>query len=133
MANEQNLRPGEYKFAREEQKRGGKASGEARRRKKALREIAETLGTAQAPEEIREAFREKGFTKKKSLTLDEALMLAQYAKALTGDTQSAAFIRDTSGQKPAERVSVAGLDEEKSKLDELLNQRRQRHEAESEV
>ena len=46
MANEQNLRPGEYQLTQEEQKRGGKASGEARRRKanlrKAFREAMET-------------------------------------------------------------------------------------------
>ena len=33
MANEQNLRPGEYKLSQEEAKRGGIASGKARREK----------------------------------------------------------------------------------------------------
>ena len=33
MANEQNLRPSEYKLSQEEAKKGGKASAEARRRK----------------------------------------------------------------------------------------------------
>jgi len=33
MANEQNLRPSEYKLSREEAKKGGIASGESRRRK----------------------------------------------------------------------------------------------------
>lgn len=37
MANEQNLRPGEYKLTLEEQKKGGIASGEARRKKADLR------------------------------------------------------------------------------------------------
>ena len=35
MANEQNLRPAEYKLTVEEQKKGGKASVEARRKRKA--------------------------------------------------------------------------------------------------
>ena len=43
MANEQNLRPGEYKLSQEEAKKGGIASGEARRRKKSLREKAKLL------------------------------------------------------------------------------------------
>lgn len=34
MANEQNLRPGEYKLTQEEAKKGGKASGKARREKR---------------------------------------------------------------------------------------------------
>lgn len=38
MANEQNLKPGEYKLTLEEQKKGGIASGEARRKKKTMRE-----------------------------------------------------------------------------------------------
>ena len=37
MANEQNLRPCEYQLSREEAKKGGKASVEARRRKKAVK------------------------------------------------------------------------------------------------
>lgn len=43
MANEQNLRPGEYKLSQEEAKKGGIASGESRRRKKSLREKAKLL------------------------------------------------------------------------------------------
>lgn len=38
MANEQNLKPSEYKLSREEAKRGGKASGKARKEKKEIRE-----------------------------------------------------------------------------------------------
>ena len=41
--NEQNLRPCEYKLTQEEQKRGGIASGKARREKKALKETLELL------------------------------------------------------------------------------------------
>ena len=43
MANIENLRPGEYKLSQEEAKRGGIASGEARRQKKSLREKAKLL------------------------------------------------------------------------------------------
>ena len=43
MANEQNLRPCEHKFTQEEAKKGGVASGEARRAKKSLREAMQIL------------------------------------------------------------------------------------------
>lgn len=43
MANEQNLRPGEYKLTIEEQKRGGIASGESRRRKATLRKAMQAI------------------------------------------------------------------------------------------
>lgn len=39
MANEQNLRPGEHKLTEEEAKRGGIASGKARRERRTLREL----------------------------------------------------------------------------------------------
>ena len=43
MANEQNLKPCEYKFTQEEAKKGGIASGESRRRRKLLRECLDEL------------------------------------------------------------------------------------------
>ena len=43
MANEQNLKPCEYKFTQEEAKKGGIASGESRRRKKLLRDCLDEL------------------------------------------------------------------------------------------
>ena len=43
MANEQNLRPGEYKLTLEEQKMGGIASGKARREKATMRKTLEML------------------------------------------------------------------------------------------
>ena len=43
MANEQNLRPSEYKLSQEEAKRGGIASGKARREKKTIQKILADL------------------------------------------------------------------------------------------
>ena len=43
MANEQNLKPCEYKLTREEQKKGGIASGKARRQKANLRKLAQEV------------------------------------------------------------------------------------------
>ena len=43
MANEQNLRPGEYKLSKEEAKKGGINSGKARREKATMRKTLEML------------------------------------------------------------------------------------------
>lgn len=43
MANEQNLRPSEYKLSQEEAKKGGVASGKARREKANLRKMAQEV------------------------------------------------------------------------------------------
>lgn len=110
MANEQNLRPSEYKLSREEAKKGGKKSGEVRRRKKLLREIAETIGAAQAPEEVKEKMRQLGLTSTNDITLDEALMMAQYGRALSGSVQSANFIAEMKGEK-IQRVEQVNIND----------------------
>lgn len=43
MANEENLRPGEYKLTLEEQKKGGIASGIARKEKATMKKALEML------------------------------------------------------------------------------------------
>lgn len=43
MANEQNLKPGEYKLTLEEQKKGGIASGKARKEKATMKKALEML------------------------------------------------------------------------------------------
>lgn len=116
MANEQNLRPSEYKLSVEEAKKGGKASGEARRRKRDIRLALEAL-------------LEKDFTDKhgQTMTGTEAIALKLMEKAMKGDTKAFEIIRDSVGQKPTEKLEVSGLDEQKAKLDELLEQRKQRN------
>lgn len=119
----------------EEQKelarKGGKASGKARRKKKALKEIAEMLGRTVAPDSILDDLRDKGLIgPDEKVTFDEAVMLAQYLKAARGNVQSALYLRDTSGQKPSDKIEIDDLTKETSKLDELLNQRKERYESE---
>lgn len=80
----------------------GKASGEARRKKKAMKEVLETLlelplNDTVAPEELKSFL---DFGKNKNVTIEQAILMAQIVKAITkGDTKAAAFIRDTAGQK----------------------------------
>ena len=106
MANEQNLRPCEYKLSQEEAKKGGIASGEARRRKRDLRLAMEML-------------LEKDITDKNGRTVSgaEAIALKQFEKALKGDTRAFEMIRDTAGQKPVDRIQVSEIDQ--SVIDEV--------------
>lgn len=73
---------------------GGKKSGEARRKKKALREHLEALLAG----------------KRGKVTSAEALTLALVEKGLSGDVRAFEVIRDTIGEKPVEKSQqeVAG-------------------------
>ena len=85
--NEDNLIPVRTKEeARELGRRGGIASGEARRKRKTLRE--ELL-----------ALLEEGDTQSK-------VSLSLIGKALTGDTKAFEVIRDTIGEKPTEKQEL---------------------------
>lgn len=90
-------------------KKGGIASGETKRKKKALKERLEILlemPMKQGREADIEAIRNFAALKGKNITVQDAMMLAQIQKALKGDTQAAVFIRDTVGQNPATRVEM---------------------------
>lgn len=101
MANEQNLRPSEYKLSQEEAKKGGIASGEARRRKRDIRLALEAL-------------LEKEYKGKDGKTLSgaEAIAIKQMEKALKGDTRAFEVIRDSAGQKPVEKVVIAEVEQD---------------------
>ena len=106
MANEQNLKPSEYKLSQEEAKKGGKASGEARRQKRDIRLAMEAL-------------LEKNYKGKdgKVLSGAQAIALKQMEKALKGDPKAFELVRDSAGQKPVDKVVVAEV--EQSVIDEV--------------
>lgn len=103
---------------------GGKASGVARRRKRNMQQFAEIIlgmalknGEVHSVEDIQSLADLKG----KNLTVDQAIILKQTEKALKGDLKSAEFVRDTSGQKPAEKVE-ADVTSNNSELKDILEQ-----------
>ena len=62
---DKNLIPGAHKLTHEEQSRAGKASGEARRRKKSMKESFEALFAMQACDKYKAAFKKfisRGFS-----------------------------------------------------------------------
>ena len=105
---EDNLVKGDeaHKLTVEEQSMGGKASAEARRKKRDLRNAIEIL--------LETDIKGKNGEIKSGA---EAIAIAQFQKALKGDTKAFEVIRDTSGQKPVEKVMVAEV--EQSTLDEI--------------
>lgn len=99
MANEQNLRVPTPSEARENGKKGGIASGEARRAKKSLREAMQIL-------------MEADLTGKdgKTMTGTEAMAAKAFQAALKGDWKAWELVRDTAGQKPVDRVMVSDVE-----------------------
>jgi hypothetical protein len=102
MANEQNLKPLSTKKAREIGAKGGKASVEARRKKKDLREQLEIL-------------LEKEYTDKKTgekMQGIEVVTAALFKEAAKGNVKAFNTLRDTIGQMPVQKVMVAEVDNE---------------------
>ena len=88
-------------------RKGGIASGEAKRAKKSMRERLEIL--LELPMKSRkgadlEIIKNFAALKGKNITVQDAMMIAQIQKALKGDTTAATFVRDTAGQNPATTV-----------------------------
>lgn len=113
MANEQNLKPFTSDQNREEAKKngrkGGIASGEARRRKRDAKEILEIFlsmqinnGKAADIEGIKNFMDMQG----KNITVEEAMHLKMVQKALKGDLNAYNMALSIVGDKPAEKVKI---------------------------
>ena len=91
MANEQNLKPvTSKKEARERGRKGGLASGEARRKRKTLKEELLLMLS-------------EGETQ-------QSVTIALIEKAMSGDTKAFEVIRDTIGEKPVDKVMIADVE-----------------------
>lgn len=90
--------------AREKGRKGGVASGEARRKKRDLRETLETLlKSTLKDEEIVSKFEEFGF--KKGMTMQDAISAAMIQQAVKGNVKAFVAIRDTIDPKEGETES----------------------------
>ncbi len=109
--NEQNLKPLNQRTKserRELAKKAGEASGEARRKKKALREL---MQTALQMEEQNEAYR--GQMVKAGWSGEDMSQMAVITQGLiqrakTGDVQAYNAIRDIIGEKPVDETKMTG-------------------------
>jgi hypothetical protein len=110
MANEQNLIPQAQrspKEVRENGRKGGKASGEARRAKKTLRELVELFAELGVSEESREKMRKIGIPEE-LMTRKMQPVVALFNKANKGDVGAFNAIRDIIGEKPVEKTQLQG-------------------------
>lgn len=78
--------------AKERGKKGGIASGEARRKKKTIRKTLEMMLSGKMPD---------------GATRQDAIVVALMEKALSGDVRAFEAIRDSVGEKPTEKMNVS--------------------------
>jgi hypothetical protein len=108
MANEQNLKPSEYQLTQEEAKKGGIASGIARRNKKAMRENAELLLSLPLQQgKLKEQIRSLGI-EDEEITNQMALIVSLFQKAMKGDVTAFNSLQATVGEKPTEKIEHSG-------------------------
>ena len=107
MANEQNLRPAEYKFTQEDHKKAVKASAEARRAKKTLRELATLFGSLKLDGKQKRQMQELGIPETEHTRFMQAVV-SLFQKALKGDVSAFNAIRDLIGEKPVDRTQLEG-------------------------
>lgn len=127
MANPQNLIPNSQRTPselREQTRRAGQKSGEARRRKRAFREIAEVLGNiAICDGDVSdiESIQKLGEMKGANLSVKEAMLWQQIQKALNGDTKAFEVVMGVLGEQPTDKVEIQ-VQQNKDSLDKLVAQ-----------
>lgn len=110
MANEENLVVPTSSEARKNGRKGGIASGKARREKKLFRETLEALLTMpmkDGKDVSVDAIKNFAGIKGANISVQEAILIAQVQKAMKGDTRAAEYVRDTIGQKPTENMNMS--------------------------
>lgn len=122
MANNENLIPFNKRTVSEQRKiqsAGGKASGEARKRKADFRRTLNMLLTAEIDsEEWKPVLEALGV----ECTLESALLMAQIKEAMQGNTKAAYFVAQYAGQSGQ---TDADLEEQKIRTDRAKRARDQ--------
>jgi hypothetical protein len=95
---------------RENGRKGGIASGESKRKKKAMKETLDVLLSMPMKNgrsiDI-EAVKNFAAIKGKNINVQEAMIISMLQRAMKGDVKAAEWIRDTAGQKPTDNMSMA--------------------------
>lgn len=99
MANEQNLRPVQSEAeARELGKKGGIASGIARRQKKTLKEIGDMIGSLKVTSEKNKEIMRQAGIQDEDMINDVGAMFRLNLKAQSGDTKAMELLAKLRGQ-----------------------------------
>lgn len=104
--NLENLTPfskDDVEKARAAGRKGGVASGEAKRRKRTFRELIELVMTMDVDDpEVHARLTSLGLDP----THDMAITMAAVRKAENGDIEATRYLRDTKGEKPTEALNL---------------------------
>lgn len=101
---------------------GGKASGKARRKRKAIKEQLEMFLSLPLKDD-----KAKTLMKSMGVDIDDidnqmALVVSMWKQALSGNVQAFNSIRDTVGERPIEKVEVANkIDDTVKELEKMLD------------
>lgn len=108
--------------AREMGRRGGIASGRAKRERKQMREIAQSILDMPLRKGRTEEYRNFIEGSQKNVTVSERIMMVAIKEALEGNVRAAEFVRDTAGEKPTDALEVtAGSAEASERFMQLLD------------
>lgn len=105
-------------------RKGGKASVEARRKKKAMREVAEmVLGSkiSDNDEKIRQQLKEKGISEE-DMTYQTAVVFATLGQALKGNVKAVKELREMAGEAVQEIKINTTVDDKVKELQEALKE-----------
>ena len=98
---------------------GGPASQDTQQTRRSIKEILEELSrrtvTAEEAEE---------YSMEEGTSLLEAATLAQFRRAMKGDTKAAEYVRDTLGEKPTDKISAeieTITAEDRERIERILN------------
>lgn len=121
MANEQNLVRGDeaHKLTAEEASKGGKASAEARRKKRDLRRALEML--------LEKEYEDKNGN---IATGAEAISTKLFNQAMKGNVKAFETIRSTVGQDPVQKVEQVNIDAEYEQSVEYVRRLMEEHDDE---
>lgn len=133
MSNEKNLVPFQDFSAdkqREIRSMGGKASGEAKRRKKAIRETVQAVAAMGVPDKTLKELRQAGISEEDA-TYQTAIVLKMFHEAMNGNVTAFNAIVSASGEvvnrheltgkdgEPLQVEKQMSMDEVREKLREL--------------
>ena len=107
-------------------KKGGKASGKARRDKREQKQIILEVLSMPLEEGSVEKITSLAAAEGANLSINQAIVIQQVKKALNGDTKAAEYLRDTAGQKPSDKVQLdagVNIDDTINRIDSYLKGR----------
>ena len=101
---DKNLIPGSHPLTVEDQSKGGKASGEARRKKRQMREILGSIEKLPAPNKIVAMFKKNGLDVPDGITMEEALAYSMLLHSIKGDGRILSLLFDVTGDKRSDQL-----------------------------